>query len=216
MAAALGDLILPVACGGCGCPGTPWCDRCRARMADAPVLLQPRLSVGVPVWALGRYRAPFATAVVAMKEQARRDLAAPLGAGLAHALVTLAQWGELPPDSRLSLVPAPTRTLAARRRGGDTVTAFAAAAARLLGPSVEVVPLLRTWAFSRDSMGLSARSRASNMSGAVTLRRRGGAPAGTVVLVDDVLTTGATAAESVAVLAAHGVEVHCAIVIAGA
>lgn len=216
---ALTDLVAPIECGGCGRAGTRWCDTCRARIADDPVELAPRVRIGVPAWALGRYRAPYATSVVAMKEHRRRDLAVPLGVALADALRTLAQWSELPDTAALSLVPAPTRALAARRRGGDTVTAFARVAATRLGPAVSVVPLLRSVGSVRDSAGLDARHRASNMTGAIHGRRqppswRVDAPG--VVLVDDVLTTGATAAESVRVLGAMGVEVHCVLVIAGA
>ena len=219
---ALSDLVLPTECGGCGRAGTRWCERCRTRMSDDPVELSPRIAVGAPVWAMGRYRAPYATSVLAMKEHRRRDLAGPLGDALAGALRTLASWSELPDADRLHLIPAPTRPLAARRRGGDTVTAFASRAAGVLGPAVTVTPLLHTAGSVRDSMGLDARHRASNMSGAITCRRlpvalrstRTGTDA--VVLVDDVLTTGATAAESVRVLGTQGISVHCVVVIAGA
>lgn len=222
MFSALADLILPVECGGCGVAGTRWCRRCRSRMSDAPVELSPRVDVGVATWALGRYRAPYATSVLAMKEHRRRDLAEPLGAALAGALRTLAAWSELPDVDRLHLIPAPTRALSARRRGGDTVTAFAAAAATELGAGVRVTPLLHTVGSVRDSMGLDARHRASNMSGAIVCRslpaglRRPDAGTDGFVLIDDVLTTGATAAESVRVLGAQGLRVHSVVVIAGA
>ncbi|MFW0789021.1 ComF family protein [Gordonia sp. CPCC 205333] len=217
MLTALSDLIVPIDCGGCGRTGTRWCDRCNTRIRDAPIELTPRIDVGVPVWALGRYRAPFATSVLAMKEHRRSDLAVPIGDALAAMLGTLAQWSELPDARHLNLVPAPTRTLAARRRGGDTVTAFARVAAARLGPGVSVTPLLHTAGSARDSMGLDARHRASNMSGAIRIRA---IPSGLhdrpFVLVDDVLTTGATAAESVRILAAHGISILCAAVVAGA
>lgn len=218
---ALTDLMVPLECGGCGHPGTRWCAGCRTRIADDPVQLTPRVRLGVPAWALGRYRAPYATAVVAMKEHRRRDLAVPLGIALAHALRTLARWSELPYASALCLIPAPTRALAARRRGGDPVTAFARVAARRLGPSVSVAPLLRSVGTTLDSAGLDARHRSSNMTGAIRGRHPPtwwptDGPAPPAILVDDVLTTGATAAESVRVLASMSVRVHCVVVIAGA
>ncbi|WP_040524114.1 ComF family protein [Gordonia effusa] len=220
MLAALSDLVLPIDCGGCGAVGTRWCERCRGRMRDDPIALTPRVAVGAPVWALGRYRAPFATSVLAMKEHRRRDLAQPIGSALASTLRTLARWSEVPDAAHLYLVPAPTRMLAARRRGGDTVTAFAGVAAARLGPAVSVAPLLRTAGSVRDSMGLDARRRATNMSGAIRIRRRPATRLPTenhaVILVDDVLTTGATAAESVKVLATQRVFVDCVVVIAGA
>lgn len=173
----------------------------------------------MPVWALGRYRGPHRTALIAMKEHGRRDLTTPLGRGLARGVVMLAQWGELPDTHSLALVPAPTRPSSARRRGGDPVTAMAQTVARLLGPRVHVAPLLVTSSWSRDSAGLDARSRAQNLSGAVHLKERrhtDRAVAAGVILVDDVLTTGATAAESVRVLAGAGVRVAATLVVAGA
>lgn len=219
------DLVLPVTCGGCEAPGTSWCARCATRLADAPVSLQPRIPVGAPVWALGRHRGPYRRSVISLKERGRRDLANPLGAALAGALVQLARWGELPDAGRLRLIPAPTRRLAARRRGGDPVTAIAASAARHLGPRVSVCPLLVIRAGGRDSAGLDARQRSANLRDRVLLRRDASSrpsasarvvPSAVTVLVDDVLTTGATAAESVRVLATGDIGVDLVLVIAGA
>ncbi|MCH5642244.1 MULTISPECIES: ComF family protein [unclassified Gordonia (in: high G+C Gram-positive bacteria)] len=212
------DLVLPVTCGGCTRPGSRWCARCSARLADDPVLCRPRVPPGIPVWALGRYRGPHRQAILALKEHGRRDLVIPLGSSVARAMRTLARWGELPDAPRLHLVPAPTRTLSARRRGGDPVSAIATRTAQALGSRVSVAPMLVTAGAARDSAGLDARDRARNLRGAVQLRasaRRPG-PGSSVILVDDVLTTGATVAESVHVLASVGVEVAAAVVIAAA
>ncbi|TSD97886.1 ComF family protein [Gordonia rubripertincta] len=215
--AAAADLVLPVVCGGCGRPGTPWCAHCEAAWHDAPVAAHPRISPGVPVWALGRYRGPHRNGIIAVKEHDRRDLIPPLGAALAHAVRMLAGWGELPDADRMALIPAPTRRLSARRRGGDRVTAIAERAAPLLGSRVSVAPLLVTATTARDSAGLDARARARNLAGAVRLRGGARPPNGaTALLVDDVLTTGATAAESVSVLHAAGVGVAAVVVLAAA
>lgn len=220
--AAGADLVVPLTCGGCGRPGTGWCDTCRDRLADVPVELSPRVAVGVPVWALSRYRGPVRQAVVAVKEHDRRDLVVPLGDALATAVVTLARWGELPDAPSLSLIPAPTRTVAARRRGGDRVTAVARVAAARLGPRTRVAPLLVSAATTRDSAGLDARDRARNLRSRVRVRpdeiaRLGHRDAADArLLVDDVLTTGATAAESVRTLAASGIAVDAVLVLAAA
>lgn len=166
----------------------------------------------------------MAAAIVNLKEHRRRDLASILGAVLANGLVDLARWGELPAPRRLVLVPAPTRMLAARRRGGDTVTALARAAAHRLGDGVRVAPVLATAALTRDSAGLGAGARNSNLAGAVRLRRPlppavlgcDGRPGAPVVVVDDVLTTGATAAHAVARLRACGAQVAAIVVLSGA
>ncbi|GAB09966.1 hypothetical protein GOARA_050_00280 [Gordonia araii NBRC 100433] len=221
LARALVDLVLPLTCGGCGAPGVPWCGRCDRRISDAPRLVTPRVGVGVPVWALGAYRDPLRSAVIRLKERGRRDLVEPLGAAHARAVVTLARWGEIPDAEHLVLVPAPTRAAAARRRGGDPVEAICRAAAAHLGRSVQVAPALRTAAWVRDSAGLSAGARSANLRGAIRMRPRASAALAVprrsaVVLVDDVVTTGATAAESIRVLAAHDIDVDAVVVLAAA
>ncbi|MFW0792236.1 ComF family protein [Gordonia sp. CPCC 205515] len=215
------DLVVPIVCGGCERPGVSWCADCAAALADDPIATTPRVEVGVPVWALGHYRGPHRDALIAMKEHGRLDLTAPLGRALARGVATLARWGELPDAPTLVLVPAPTRASSARRRGGDPVTAMATTAVRVLGTHSHVAPLLVTSAWTRDSAGLDARRRAQNLSGAIRVRERGAharerARRSCVILVDDVVTTGATAAQSVRVLAGIGVEVDAALVVAAA
>ncbi|QTJ69006.1 ComF family protein [Rhodococcus sp. ZPP] len=219
------DLILPAECGGCAEPGTQWCQGCAAELADDPILLQPRVDPGVAVWALGPYSGPRRRVVIAAKERGRRDLAVPLGSAVAGALARLHQWGELaPPEvAPVVLVPAPTRSRAARMRGGDPVTRIAVAA---VGAS-RVCPALAMRRGVRDSVGLSADQRRVNLEGGVLLTPRGhrfaqhvcsersAAQRKTVVLIDDVSTTGATVAESIRVLSGAGIQVASVVVLAG-
>ena len=116
------DLVLPLECGGCGAPSTRWCDACAAALevrSDEPHLVTPRVDPGVPVFALGRYAGPRRQAIVAVKEHGRRDLVVPLARALAVGVHHLIRWGIL--DIPVTVVPAPTRASAARRRGGDPV-----------------------------------------------------------------------------------------------
>ncbi len=218
------DLVLPAECGGCGVQGTQWCERCRRSLADAPIAVTPRVDPGVPVWALGPYSGPRRRAVIAAKERGRRDLAVPLGAALAGAIGVLRQWGELGPEgsSRLCLVPAPTRARAARARGGDPVLRAVRAAASGLEADCRVWPVLSMRRGVRDSVGLSAAQRQDNIGGRIVLERAWsrmpdpGRRRNEVVLVDDVVTTGATSAESVRVLRSAGARVAAVIVVAAA
>lgn len=208
---ALLDLVLPAHCGGCGLPGTPWCAACAAELRRGPARVRPRTDPGVPCWALGPYAGPARRAVLAAKEQGRRDLADPLGAALAHALARLRA-----PDRPLVLVPAPTRGQAARRRGGDPVARAARVAAGWL-IDCQTVVLLRMGRGVRDSVGLGTYERAHNLRdkimvvSGVTEHPRIDAKA-EVVLVDDVLTTGATVSESIRVLSRIGI-VPCAVLV---
>ena len=106
------------------------------------------------------------------------------------------------------MVPAPTRRSAARRRGGDPVTRIAAAAA---GPAATVAPVLRTTGFVRDSVGLSSAARQRNIAGRVRLSA---VPAGEVLVIDDIVTTGATACEAVRVLVGAGARVAAVLTLA--
>jgi predicted amidophosphoribosyltransferase len=205
------DLVLPAACAGCGAAGVGWCADCTTSLARGPVRVWPRTDPGVPCWALGRYAGPRRRAVLAAKERGRRDVAEPLGLALAGGLARLRD-GNRP----LVLVPAPSRAAAARRRGGDPVVRAARVAARWL-PDCRVVPLVRVWWGVRDSVGLTPRERQHNLHGRVSAvpgRRTGiDIPSNAeVVLVDDVLTTGATACESVRALVEIGVPIRAVLV----
>ena len=191
------DLVLPRECGGCGAPATSWCAACARELRlrpDDPRLIAPRVDPQVPVFSLGRYAGVRRAVIVAAKERNRSDLLAPLSAALAGGLDRLVGWGIV--DLPLALVPAPTRRSAARRRGGDPVTRIASAVAGRRD-GICVVPALRVRAMTRDSVGLSITERQRNITGRVRLRQRVG---GAVLLVDDIVTTGATATESVRIL----------------
>jgi predicted amidophosphoribosyltransferase len=192
-----------MACGGCGAPSTRWCGACARELElkpDSPRLIVPRVDPGVPVWSLGAYAGARRTAIVAAKEHGRTDLLAPLSSALRTGLTRLVNWGVV--DRPLSVVPAPTRATAARRRGGDPVARMAGAAACQEG--VAAVAALRMRGLVRDSVGLSIAQRQRNVAGRVRLRTP---VRGAVLLVDDIVTTGATAAESVRVLHRGGADV---------
>jgi predicted amidophosphoribosyltransferase len=210
------DLILPLECGGCGAPSTRWCGACahdlRVRQGQ-PHLISPRVHPGVPVFSLGRYAGPRRNAIVAIKEHGRADLIRPLGAALSAGLAQLLAWGVF--GAPITVVPAPTRGLAARRRGGDPVTRMALAATTGQ-PDASVVQALRMKALVRDSVGLSSAARQRNVAGRVRLRVPREGFAGDVLVVDDIVTTGATAAESVRVLQTSGIPVAAVLALAHA
>ena len=206
------DLILPLECGGCGTPSTRWCDACDRELAVAvgqPDVVNPRIDVGAPVFALGRYAGARRQAILACKEHGRGDLVAPLARALALGVHRLLEWGIV--ETPLAIVPAPTRRSAARRRGGDPVTRLARQAVAS-HPDITVAPALRMRGLVRDSVGLGTAARERNVAGRVVLRGR--PPRAEVLLVDDVVTTGATARESVRMLHAGGVRVAAVLALA--
>jgi predicted amidophosphoribosyltransferase len=210
------DLVLPLECGGCGAPSTRWCDACARELvvrADEPHVVAPRVHPGVPVFSLGRYAGARRSAIVAVKEQGRADLIRPLGAALRGGLRQLLTWGLLGPP--LTVVPAPSRRHVARRRGGDPVMRMALAATSG-GRDVRVVQALRMKALVRDSVGLSGAARQRNVAGRVRLSGSPNGLSGDVLVVDDIVTTGATAAESVRVLQTSGARVVAVMALANA
>ncbi|MCV7364819.1 ComF family protein [Mycolicibacterium neworleansense] len=207
------DLVLPLECGGCGAPSTRWCASCAAALGvgdDEPHLFTPRADPGVPVFALGRHAGVRRRAIVAVKEHSRSDLIGPLAGALNAGLQHLLTWGIV--GAPVIIVPAPTRRSAARRRGGDPVYRIAVSGADGL-PGVRVVPALRLRPWARDSVGLSSAARQRNIAGRVRLIRP---VTGEVVLVDDIVTTGATAAESVRMLTRAGARVSAVLAISHA
>lgn len=162
------------------------------------------------MFSLGRHAGSRRAGIVALKERGRSDLVAPLARAMAIGIHRLQVWGVL--GETVTVVPAPTRRWAARRRGGDPVTRVAAAAVSG-GIHLRLAPVLRTVGPVRDSVGLDSAARERNIAGRVRLTGR---TAGEVLLVDDVITTGATARESVRTLARAGVAVAAVLVLAQA
>ncbi len=224
--AALLDLVLPRSCVGCGYPGVALCAACGP---GEPV--RRLLPGGPPVLAAGEYDGALRRALLAYKERGRRDLADPLGRLLATAVreststaaaaarATAGVWaGETsargsPPVSRGAppvLVCVPSDRARAAERGGDHVLRLARVAARRSG--VRVAPgVLRQRRVVADSAGLGIRERAANLHDALTARPGGGRVA---LLVDDIVTTGATLGEAQRALQCAGWEVAGAVVVA--
>lgn len=204
--AALLDLVLPRCCAGCGTPGPGLCPGCAALLSAPPLgLVRPRpCPPGLPpVAALAPYAGPVRALLLAHKEHGRLGLTAPLGSGLARAVAAVA--GPALPGE-VVLCPVPSAPEAVRARGHDHAWRLARAAASALrsrGVPARADRLLVPARRVADQSGLRAAQRAANLHGAL---RATGAPGGVVVVVDDVVTTGATLAEAARALVARG---HC-------
>ncbi|MEU8932542.1 phosphoribosyltransferase family protein [Streptomyces sp. NPDC048409] len=195
----LTDLVLPAECGGCGTPRTVLCPECRAALSGAvprrvrPVP-EPR---GLPaVYAAAAYADAVRAALLAHKERGALALAGALGAALAGAV----RAGR-PGIGPLLLVPVPSAPWAVRARGHDPVRRIALAAAaelRRTGVPARAVPVLRQRRAVADQSGLNSRQRVANIDGALEVVAGGARllAGGRVVLVDDLVTTGATLAEA--------------------
>lgn len=207
--AAAGDLVLPRTCAGCGRSGPVICRQCREEVsrlalpALGPVSPHPEPAGWPGCTGTLRYEGLTARLARAFKDGDRRDLADPLGRLLADA-VRRALAGA-PPEEVL-LVPVPSSPAAIRRRGDQPTLLLARRAARELGPGVDVRAALRMARGTADQAGLDRAGRLANLSGAMTARRSVSVRGRWCVLVDDVLTSGATLTEGRRALLAAGAD----------
>ncbi|BAJ28728.1 MULTISPECIES: phosphoribosyltransferase family protein [Kitasatospora] len=216
--AALLDLLLPARCAGCGSGLGGLCPLCRALLAGTaagpagPHRPPPGLP---PVHAAAPYAGPVRHLLLAHKERGALRLAAPLGGALAAAVRSATGAGAAP----LLLVPVPSARAATRARGHDPTLRLARAAARELrrgGIATLVAPVLRHSRPVADQAGLGAAERHRNLDGALAVPARLAGPlAGhRLVLVDDLVTTGASLAEAARALRAAGCPPRAAATVA--
>jgi predicted amidophosphoribosyltransferase len=211
---AVRDLFLGSTCLGCGRPGRLLCDACRDGLdvVPAPAWPSPIPPGLVSPWAATSYDGTVREMVIGHKEHRLLALARPLGVLLAAA-VAAALRDLTPVPAPIVLVPVPSRPSTVRQRGHEPTTALtrvAAAGLRARGLDAICLPLLRTRPGLADQAGLDAAGRSANLAGALrchppALRRLARAGRAVhVVVCDDVLTTGATAAEAQRALRAVG------------
>ena len=202
---ALADLVLPSACAGCDAERLPLrygvCARCVTHletMTPFPAVPVPPPPGMPPCVAAGVYGGALRGVLLAYKEKGRHRLAGPLGALLAGAVTHVADRSR-----PLLVVPVPSTARAARERHGDhmaRLTAHAVRHLRAAGWHADVIQLLRASprpdSASLDAAGRAAVAESSLRINAARIRvlRRRSTMRRTLVVVDDIVTTGATLA----------------------
>lgn len=228
---ALVELLLPEHCVACGAgvAFVPWeatgarvgglrpwdrphlCTGCAARL-----FAQPRLGAvagavagagreggddGLPVVAAAATSAELADIVGAWKYHGVRGLAWPLARALAGVVAPFAAGLAGP----VVLVPVPLHRSRQRRRGFNQAAMLAELAGEITGLAVEADALRRRRATAQQARLVEAQAREANLAGAFAARPPGGARR--AVLVDDLVTAGATVRAAAAALEAAGWEV---------
>jgi len=214
VAARLAELVLGACCPGCGAPGLGACASCTALLSGIRPFTVPGLPAGSwPVVAAGPYADTMRRVLLAAKERGALGLLPLLGRRLAAAVASLVLATE---SSRpLVLVPVPSVATQVADRGVDLTASLARhAAVRLRGAGV-AVQVRRGLALNRrpaDQAGLDRGQRHANLAGA--FRATGAPPQGRVIIVDDIVTTGATLAEAFRACRQDGRDVIGAAVVA--
>jgi predicted amidophosphoribosyltransferase len=179
--------VLPVDCAGCDAPDIALCEQCLRALTPAATV---RELDGVPVWSGLRFEGVPARVMRALKEDGRTSLARALAPALAAALAAL------PSDA--APVVLPTSAASMRRRGYRVPELLLRRAGR--SPAFA----LRAVRATRDQRTLDLAARRANVAGSLVAR---GVAGRRVIVVDDVVTTGATLEEAVRALRAAGAEV---------
>ncbi len=166
----------------------------------------------------GEYDDLLRAMILAHKEHGTFSLTEPLGRALAVAASCATNTSCL-----TVLVPVPSRAAVVRARGHDPVLRVVRTAARHLrgsGHRVQVAQVLEQRGPVHDQAGLTAGQRALNLAGSMSVRAtaraalsRSGVPL-SVVICDDVLTTGATAREAQRALEETGLPVRAVATVA--
>ncbi len=200
VARALADalaLIIPVECAGCGAADVALCGRCRRELVPRP--RDWRTPGGVSVHAGLTLDGVAARAMRVLKGEGRTGIARVFAPALRAAASALD-----PPRDAL-FAPIPTSADAYRRRGYRVPDLVAARA------GLPVRRLLRIRRSAADQRGLGREARRDNVAGSL---RADGVAGARVVIVDDVVTTGATLDEAARAVRAAGGVVAGAVVVA--
>ncbi|MFP5313118.1 MAG: ComF family protein [Actinomycetes bacterium] len=237
-------LAVPVDCICCGAEDSSLCPSCAGRLrkltrqpfraeSGAPALVDVAGTVILPVVAAGVYRDELAQGLLSFKRLGQHRLGRNLGSALAAAVRAANRDA-----CGVLLVPVPTSTAAYVRRGFSPVHLLLKHAAPQL-PGLAVTDVLRrssgvrsllpggqksagsgNWLARRSSTagqkGLGRGARSQRVRGSMTVASgaRAKVAGRPCIIVDDVLTTGATLGEAARALHRAGARVRGAVVLA--
>jgi ComF family protein len=203
------DFAAPPGCAACDAepalrgPFCPGCESLRGARDEHHSVAGVLLRVG------GAYTSPLSDAIRRFKYAGRPDLARPLSGLIA------ASAAELGAGPGVLLVPVPLHPRRLAERGYNQAALLAAQIAGRVGACPSPRALVRR-RYTTPQVGKSRADRNANVAGVFGVRSAGRLRGASVVLVDDVTTTGSTLRECIAALAAAGARVRGAVALARA
>jgi predicted amidophosphoribosyltransferase len=200
--AELNTLLFPVRCYGCRDLGFAICSNCRKHWN--PHIYQSQIA-DLPVYSAIPYSAVARNILLAAKEESQKSADQLIIRALSKSLETL--FKNIP---GCAIVPIPSQPSANRRRGRDFVSEISISVARECG--VAILPMLHHQRVIRDQSKLNIAARRENLAMALAIKSEyaGNYPAEKVVILDDLITTGATIKEAIRALTKGGFLVQAA------
>lgn len=187
---ALSELIFPSRCLGCRQLGIGVCSQCRASWH--PHIYRTFIAAKgftFPVYSAVAYSPVAQKVLLGAKESALHDADQLILQALVHSLAYF--YSEV---GIADLVPVPSRSSNTRKRGRDFILEQTSALSRT--PQVNVRAILSHSRKVRDQSTLNSQSRENNLSRAMTCANPADSPNIPVILIDDLVTSGATLREA--------------------
>lgn len=193
------NLILPTTCVLCDALGSSVCDDCNGKISNAPIAIS---RFDFPGYRICTYTSGAAKLVHEFKEANQTSIASVF----ANAILPAMNNFEL---TAVALIPIPSKKKSFAARGFNPANEIAkslsrkiAAQQNLLIPVCNILQLHRQVA---DQASLTGESRRTNLVGAMSLTKS--PPDRGIILLDDVVTTGATMREARRCLEEAGAKV---------
>jgi predicted amidophosphoribosyltransferase len=195
-------LLFPTRCFGCRELGYSICSQCRQQWN--PHLYQSRIT-NLAVYSAIPYSPIAKNILLAAKEQGVKS-----ADQLVRNAVKVSIHELFKRYPNCALVPIPSSAASNRRRGRDFINEMAITVAKDFG--VAVLPLLEHQRHIRDQSRLNISNRRQNLAMALSIKPqfRGNYSGENVVILDDLVTTGATIGEANRALTRGGFKVQAA------
>jgi predicted amidophosphoribosyltransferase len=195
------NFLLPTRCSLCQAIGAALCRECDLKFEG---LGRPVSRGSLQGWAATSYSEDSARLITAFKEEGQTSLAGSLAAKLRAGFSYFGEQCRID-SGRTLLAVAPSRKENAKLRGYHPVKILAKRFIKSAGVELELYSGLRFIREVQDQARLSTADRAANLGGSMAVADD--LSGRTVLLIDDIVTTGATILEARRALEAAGARV---------